>query len=60
VLPYTATREELEHSAKMVFDAILSGKVKTNIFKKYALAEARKAHEDLAARKFTGPVVLIP
>ena len=44
----------------MVFDAILSGKVKTNIFKKYALAEARKAHEDLAARKFTGPVVLIP
>ena len=60
VLPYTATREELEHSAKMVFDAILSGKVKTNIFKKYALADARKAHEDLAARKFTGPVVLIP
>ena len=60
VMPYTATREELELSAKMVFDAILSGKVKASIFKKYSLADARKAHEDLAARILTGPSVLIP
>ena len=60
VLPYTATREELEHSAKMVFDAVLTNKIKINIFKQYALSEARKAHEDLAKRILTGPAVLIP
>ena len=60
VLPYTAIREELEHSAKMVFDAILSNKIKIEIFKQYALSDARKAHEDLAKRILTGPAVLIP
>ena len=57
VLPYTATREELEHSAKMVFDAVLTDKIKINIFKQYALSEARKAHEDLAKRILTGKVL---
>ena len=60
VLPYTATREELEHSAKMVFDAVLTDKIKIDIFKQYALSEARKAHEGLAKRILTGPTVLIP
>ena len=60
VFPYTATREELEHSAKMVFDAVLTDKIKINVFKQYALSEARKAHEDLAQRILTGPTVLIP
>ena len=57
---YTITRKELEDSAAKVFDAILSGKVKIEISKKYSLAEAKKAHEELEARILTGPAVIIP
>ena len=35
-------------------------KIKVEIFKEYALSEARKAHEDLEGRKILGPAVLIP
>jgi hypothetical protein len=44
----------------MVFVAFLTDKIKINVFKQYALSEARKAHEDLAQRILTGPTVLIP
>ena len=57
---YTANREELEVSAKKVFDAILSGKFRVEISKKYSLDNARKAHEDLEGRKLTGPAVILP
>ena len=36
------------------------GKVKIKIFKEYNLIDAKKAHEDLEARKLTGPAILIP
>ena len=57
---YTVTRKELEDSAAKVFDAILSKKIKIEISKKYSLAEARKAHEELEARLLKGPAVIIP
>jgi NADPH2:quinone reductase len=57
---YTVKREELEESAKKVFDAVLSNKFKVEISKKYSLDEAQKAHEDLEARKLTGPAVILP
>ena len=57
---YTVTRKELEDSAAKVFDAVLSGKIKIEISKKYSLAEARKAHEELEARLLIGPAVIIP
>ena len=57
---YTVTREELENSVAKVFDAILSGKIKIEISKKYTLSEAKKAHEELEARLLTGPAVIIP
>ena len=57
---YTVTRKELEESAAKVFDAILSGKFKVEISKKYPLSEARKAHEELEARLLKGPAVIIP
>lgn len=60
VLPYTATREELELSAATVFSALMENKFKINIFKKYKLSEAIKAHEELESRILTGPSVLIP
>ena len=60
VLPYTATREELELSAETVFSTIKNNKININIFKKYQLSEARKAHEELESRILTGPSRLIP
>jgi NADPH2:quinone reductase len=57
---YTVKRQELEESAKKVFDAILSGKFKVDISKKYSLDEVKKAHEDLEGRKLTGPAVILP
>jgi len=57
---YISERNELEGSATSLFEAIKFGKVKIKIFKEYALSDARKAHEDLEARKIIGPALLIP
>jgi NADPH2:quinone reductase len=57
---YTVTREELVNSANTVFEAIKTNKFKINIFKKFALKDAVKAHEELEARVLTGPSILIP
>ena len=57
---YTIERQELLESAKKVFDAVLSGKFKIEISKKYSLDEVKKAHEDLEGRLLTGPAVIKP
>jgi len=57
---YTIERNELEESAKKVFSAVLDGKFKIEISKKYNLDDVKKAHEDLEGRKLTGPAVIIP
>ena len=57
---YTVTREELVNSANTVFEAIRTNKFKVKIFKKFALKDAVKAHEELEARKLTGPAILVP
>jgi NADPH2:quinone reductase len=57
---YTVKREELEESAKKVFEAVLAGKFKIEISNKYSLDDVRKAHEDLEGRKLTGPAVILP
>jgi NADPH2:quinone reductase len=57
---YTIERSELEESAKKVFSAVLDGKFKIEISKKYNLDDVKKAHEDLEGRKLTGPAVIIP
>ena len=57
---YTVTRKELEDSAATVFNALLTGKFKVDIFKKYKLSDAKQAHQDLEARLLTGPSVIIP
>ena len=56
---YTATREELELSARSLFDVVLSGKVKIEIHQTYPLAQAAQAHIDLESRKTTGSTVLL-
>ena len=57
---YTAKREELEESAKKVFEAVLAKKFTIEVSKKYTLDQARTAHEDLEGRKLTGPAVILP
>lgn len=57
---YTATREELLLRAGDVFGWIAEGRVEVRISGRYALADARRAHEDLEARRTTGKLVLLP
>ena len=57
---YFTNRKELQAGADAVFEKIKFGMIKINIFKKYKLSEAKQAHEDLEARKLTGPAILIP
>ena len=55
---YIARREELEQSAKELFDMVLSGKVKIEIGQTFPLKDAAEAHRALEARKTTGSTVL--
>ena len=57
---YTATREELLDRARDVFAWIAEGRLEIRIGARYPLEEARRAHEDLEARRTTGSLVLVP
>ena len=57
---YVAEREDLLATAKELFAAVKSGKVKVRVQQTYALKDAAQAHADLEARKTTGSTVLIP
>ncbi|MEU8245854.1 quinone oxidoreductase [Nonomuraea sp. NPDC048916] len=57
---YIAERDELLARAADVFGWIASGQLKINISHRYPLAEAARAHEDLAARRTTGKLLLVP
>jgi len=57
---YTRTTEELQETADDLFAVIVSGVVKIAINQRFALADARAAHEALHSRKTTGATVLIP
>jgi NADPH:quinone reductase len=56
---FTVTRTELDNTANDLFQMVLSGKIKIEISKAYALREAPQAHADIEARKTTGSIVLI-
>ena len=55
---YIARREDLEQSAKELFDMVLTGKVKIEIGQTFPLKDAAEAHRALEARKTTGSTVL--
>jgi len=57
---YVSERNDLEEGVDSVFEQIKFGRIKIKIFKEYALSDARKAHEDLEARKILGPTLLVP
>jgi NADPH2:quinone reductase len=57
---YVAKREDLLATAKELFAAVKSKKVKVRVDQTYALKDAAQAHVDLEARKTTGSTVLLP
>lgn len=57
---YVATREELEATARDLFDVIAKGAVRVRVAQTYPLRDAERAHRDLEARKTTGSTLLLP
>lgn len=57
---YVVTTEELDASAKALFDVIASGKVNIAISRRFPLAQAADAHRALEASETTGSTLLIP
>jgi NADPH2:quinone reductase len=57
---HVVPRSRLEASAEEMFDHVLSGAIRIDIERRYALADAAQAHIDLAGRKTTGSSVLVP
>ena len=57
---YTRTPELLRERAAAVFELVENGDPQVPIGARYPLAEARRAHEDLVARRTTGKILLSP
>jgi NADPH2:quinone reductase len=57
---YTADRTELLWRAGDIFERIAKASLHVRVGAEYALTDARRAHEDLAARRTTGKLLLIP
>ncbi len=57
---YVSTRKDLLANAKDVFEVVKDGTVTIQKPKEYALKDAAMAHKDLAGRKTTGSIILIP
>ena len=57
---YLSTNEEKNEAAEALFEKIIAGTIKIEIFKKYKLEDIKQAHIDLESRKILGPAILIP
>ena len=57
---YLSTNEEKNEASNILFEKIISGKVKIEIFKKYKLDDVKQAHIDLENRKILGPAIIAP
>ncbi len=57
---YIASRDDLEAGARALFDMVGKGKIRIDVSGRYALADAAQSHCDLAARKTTGSLLLLP
>jgi NADPH:quinone reductase len=60
VKTYVRTPELLQSRARQVLDLVVHGTLDVRIGARYPLAEARRAHEDLEARRTTGKLLLLP
>lgn len=57
---FIVSNEDLARRANDVFSWVAEGALRIAIGGRYPLADARRAHEDLAARRTTGKLLLIP
>jgi NADPH:quinone reductase len=57
---FIASREQLARRADDVFGWLADGSLSVAIGGRYPLADARRAHEDLEARRTTGKLLLVP
>jgi len=57
---YIAERSELLASARAVFEAVLSKRLRVHIGQRYPLSDAARAHAALEARETAGASVLLP
>ena len=57
---YVADRTELLWRAGDIFERIAKTSLHVRVGAEYTLADAPRAHEDLAARRTTGKILLIP
>jgi NADPH2:quinone reductase len=56
---YTADRAALQAIAANVFDALRTGAIRADITRRYPLAAAAQAHDDLESRRTCGQLVLL-
>jgi NADPH:quinone reductase len=57
---FVASEADLARRAEDVFGWVADGTLHVTVGARYPLAEARRAHEDLQARRTTGKLLLIP
>jgi NADPH2:quinone reductase len=55
---YIATRQQLEQSAKELFDLVTADKVRIEVKQRFELKDAAEAHRALQSRKTTGSTIL--
>ncbi len=60
LMTHLQPRSRYEDSAKELFQLVGTGKIRIDVTRRYKLAEAPQAHEDLEARRTTGSCVIIP
>jgi NADPH:quinone reductase len=60
LMTHIAHRATLDEMAADLFEQVTSGVVKINIEQRYPLADVRRAHVELEARKTTGSSILLP
>jgi NADPH2:quinone reductase len=57
---HVATRAQLDEASAELFDMMRRGAIRVSIERRYPLARAAQAQEDLAARRTSGSCVLLP
>jgi NADPH2:quinone reductase len=60
LVTYVRTPQMLRERAGAVLDLVAAGRLDVRIGGRYPLSEARRAHEDLEARRTTGKLLLLP
>ena len=57
---YVLNRQLLESGAEDLFQRVISGQIKIEITDRYPLEKASQAQKDMADRKTTGSIILVP